>query len=193
MRDILRTERLTLRALDIADAPLFSKYASDWDIARMTGSIPHPFPLVSTEVKVMTMLSQRRRKLAFPYAITIDGGEIMGIMDLFRRSELTHYELGYWIARPFWGKGYAPEAANILLKEAINKLGVTKFVAGTFADNPASMRVLEKIGFQKTGPQGDYFSMARLEYMESIGFEMDWNAITTAGLHAGAQSAIEAE
>ena len=192
MRDILKTERLTLRTLELADAPRFSEYANDWDIARMTSSVPHPFPLVSTEVKIMTMLSKRRRGLAYPYAITLDGGDFMGIMDIFRRNKDADFELGYWVARRYWNNGYAPEAAIALLKEAVMSLGLKKIIAGVYADNPASMRVLEKIGFYKTGIDGDFFSMARLADMMSIGFEMDWDAITTAGLHGDAQSVIEA-
>ena len=192
MRDILKTNRLVLRSVAIADAPLFSQYANDWDIAKMTGSIPHPFPLVSTEVKILTMMSQKRRGLAHPYVITLDGDALIGIMDIFRRSEDAEYELGYWVARPYWGKGYAVEAAHAIMEEAHTTLGVTTFIAGVFVDNPASMRVLEKLGFKNTGSEGDYFSMARLKHMESIGFKFDLAGISTADLQASAQRAIEA-
>lgn len=171
MRDIIKTKRLQLRALKPSDAPLFSKYADDWDIAQMTGSLPHPFPLLTAEVKVLMMLSQKRRGLALPYAVTLDGKDMIGVMDLFRRHKTADYELGYWIARPYWGRGYAPEAARALMTEAENTLNISRFIAGVFADNPASMRVLTKIGFKKLGSDGPYFSMARLKHMESIGFE----------------------
>jgi len=176
MQDILKTERLILRPPNLDDAPLYSRYASDWDIARMTGSLPFPIPVVSTEIKIEMLLSRKRRGLSYPYAITLDGGDIIGAMDIFWRSENDDCELGYWIARPFWGKGYAPEAAKAVMAEANRTLNITDFVAGVFADNPASMRVLEKLGFTKTGSQGDYFSMARLKHMESIGFELEYAA-----------------
>lgn len=171
MRDLLQTERLTLRALSLSDAPLFSKYASNWNISRMTGSIPFPFPLLSAEIKITMMLSQKRRALACPYAITLNGGDLIGVMDLFRRHDDADYELGYWVASPYWGNGYAPEAAKALMDEAERSLKVRRFIAGVFADNPASMKVLTKLGFKNTGPEGQYFSMARLQHIESIGFE----------------------
>ncbi len=170
MRNIIETERLTLRPLSLSDAPLFSRYASEWDICRMTGSIPYPFPVISAEFKIMHMMSQKRRGLALPYAITLDGGDIIGIMDLFRRHRNADYELGYWVGRPFWGQGYASEAARTLMLEAQSSLGVDQFIAGVYVDNPASMRVLEKLGFTSTGSEGPYFSMARLKHIESIGF-----------------------
>ena len=193
MRDLLQTDRLILRTLAQSDAPAFSKYANDWDIARMTGSIPHPFPLVSTEIKILTMLSQKRRGLAHPYSITEDGVNMIGIMDIFRRSENADFELGYWVARPYWGLGYASEAAKALMEEAERTLGVKRFVAGVFADNPASMNVLRKIGFKQTGSEGPYFSMARLSHMESLSFERVIEANSANCLQSQAAMLIEAE
>jgi len=192
MRDIIHSERLILRDLRLSDARRFSMFVNDWDIARMTGSIPYPMPVLSAEVKILTMQSQRRRGLAYPYAITLDGQDIIGVMDLFRRSEEADYELGYWVARPFWGLGYAKEAAQALISEAVRSLGVSKIVAGVFADNPASMRVLRKIGFKTIGSEGDYFSMARLCHMESIGFELDLTRTGAKSLHPTEGKAIEA-
>lgn len=173
MRDILHTDRLILRTLRLSDAKRYSVFVSDWDVARMTGSLPYPIPLISTEIKIEMLLSKRRRGLAYPYAITENGDEIIGVMDIFKRQEQSDYELGYWVARDYWGLGYAPEAARAVLDEANRSLNVTKFVAGVFADNPGSMRVLEKLGFKNTGSEGDYFSMARLKHAESIGFSLD--------------------
>ena len=81
MRDDIRTKRLVLRELTLEDAPAFSKLAGDYDIAKMTGSIPHPFPLYSAEFKIMYMRRQKQRGLAYPYAITRDGGdgELIGV------------------------------------------------------------------------------------------------------------------
>lgn len=172
MRDILTTERLILRPLLNSDARAYTENFADWDLARMTGSFPYPLPLLSAEIKVMMLNAQKRRGLAHPYAVTENGKEMIGVMDLFRRSDAHDYELGYWIGRAHWGKGYAKEAAEALLTEAQKSLGVEVFVAGVFADNPASMRVLEKLGFENTGSEGDYYCMARLQHMESIGFRL---------------------
>ena len=139
----------------------------------MTGSLPYPIPLLSTEIKIEMLLSKRRRGLAYPYAMTENGEDIIGVMDIFLRERNSDYELGYWVGRDYWGLGYAPEAAKAVMAEAQRSLNVDRFVAGVFADNPASMRVLEKLGFKNTGIEGDYFSMARLKHAESIGFALD--------------------
>jgi len=176
MRDILQTERLVLRTLRVSDAQSYSKYASDWDVARMTGSLPYPIPVISAEIKIEMLLSRRRRGKAFPYAITLNGEDMIGVMDIFRRDDGSDFELGYWVARDYWGKGYAPEAAIAVMKEGQSSIGVNRFVAGVFSDNPASVRVLSKLGFESTGSDGDYFSMARLKHAESIGFALDLTA-----------------
>ena len=62
MRDILHTERLTLRTLRLSDAKRYSKYVSDWDVARMTGSLPYPIPLLSTEIKIEMQVRQASMK-----------------------------------------------------------------------------------------------------------------------------------
>lgn len=192
MRDILQTERLVLRTLRLSDAKAYSKYASDWDLARMTGSLPYPIPLISAEIKIEMLLSRRRRGQAYPYAITHNGEDMIGVMDIFLRDEKSDFELGYWIARDHWGHGYAPEAAMAVMEEGQRHFGVNRFIAGVFADNPASMRVLTKLGFKSTGSDGDYFSMARLKHAESIGFALDLTAQAPNRLQNSGASLIDA-
>ena len=169
MRETLHTKRLVLRQLELRDAKGFADYGTDLDIARMTGSFPHPFPLLAAEFKVMDLRAQKRRGMAHPYAITLkDGGDDMiGVADLFKRSEDALWEIGYWIARPYWGQGFMTEACSALLAEADEALGIEDRVAGVFTDNPGSARVLEKLGFERSGGTEAYFSMARLKHAMS--------------------------
>ena len=192
MREILQTDRLVLRTLRLSDARRYSNFVSDWDIAKMTGSLPYPLPVLSAEIKIEMLLSRRRRGLAYPYAITKNGDDMIGVMDIFKRTNQEDYELGYWVARDYWGKGIASESALAVMKEAQRCFGVTRFVAGVFVDNPASMRVLEKIGFKKTGSDGDYFSMARLKHAESIGFAIDLTAQLPNRLQSSERAHIDA-
>jgi len=109
----------------------------------MTGSFPHPFPLISAEFKIMYLRSLRERDLAYPYAVTeLGSDDMIGIMDLFRKDLFSPLEIGYWIAEPYWGKGYAYEAG-----------------------------VLDKLGFEQTGEREQYFSMARMKKSESLIYE----------------------
>lgn len=172
MKDTIITKSLVLRQLKETDAVALSKYGSNFDIARMTGSFPHPFPLISAEFKIMYLKSLQERGLAYPYAVTEKGSdEMIGIMDLFRKDLESPLEIGYWIAEPFWGKGYACEAGDAVMKATSDVLGPLTFKAGVFSDNPGSIRVLEKLGFVPTGEKEQYFSMARMEKSESILFE----------------------
>jgi len=165
---------LTLRPLRLNDAPAFAKHASDQDIARMTGSFPRYFPLISAEFRIMHMNAQKRRGLSFNYAITQTGqDQLIGVMDLFRPASDEILEIGYWTAKPFWGKGYATEAGRMILEAAQEHLGVKRIKASVYTDNPASLRVLEKLGFEKFGPIQPHFSMARLEKAPSISLRLD--------------------
>jgi RimJ/RimL family protein N-acetyltransferase len=172
MRDILQTERLVLRQLELRDAKAFSEYGTDIDVARMTGSFPHPFPLLAAEFKVMDLLAQKRSGLAQPYAITLKDGadDMIGVVDLFKRGTDTLWEIGYWVGRPFWGQGFMTEACAAILAEANESLGADDRLAGVFIDNPASARVLEKLGFERSGTPEFYFSMARLKKAASQNF-----------------------
>ena len=171
MRDLVKTERLTLRQTELRDAPAFSTLVSDFDIARMTGSIAYPYPLLSAEFKIMSLHAAKRRGLAHPYAVTLNGqDELIGIADLFKRDPTDLWEIGYWVGRPYWGRGYMTEACTALLGEADLALGPDDRVAGVFTDNPGSARVLEKLGFEKSGEPNTYFSMARLKRARSQDF-----------------------
>ena len=174
MRDEIQTKRLVLRELKLNDAAAFSKLASDYDISKMTGSLPHPLPLYSAEFKIMYLRHQKHRGLAYPYAITLDGGELIGVMDLFCSAPDSVLEIGYWIGKPYWGQGLSTEAAQGIINEAHDTLGVNALMAGAFADNPGSLRVLEKLGFKPTGEEEMYFSMGRMKKARSVILRLDF-------------------
>lgn len=75
-------------------------------------------------------------------------GEVVGCVGIDKRD--GDVEMGYWIARPHWGQGYATEAGRAVLEVAA-MLGHERIVAGHFLDNPASGKVLRKLGFEATG------------------------------------------
>lgn len=177
MRDRLETKRLILRQINDHDAELISQLGGDIDIARMTSTIPHPYPVMSAEFFIMTNRENRRRGLCYNYAITRkDNDELMGIVGVFRRGEDTAMELGYWIGKPFWGLGYTTEACAAILSEAKASLGVTRIIAGVFVDNPVSLKVLTKLGFKSLETYGDWFSMARMEKAKGVNLSLNFSA-----------------
>ncbi|WP_409432085.1 GNAT family N-acetyltransferase [Litorimonas sp. RW-G-Af-16] len=174
MRLILHTDRLVLRPWRHSDAPEFARLASDLDVARMTGSFPHPMPEMSAEFKITHMLARQRMGKAHPYVITQPNDDrLMGTTDLFDNGETNSFEIGYWLGKPHQGHGYATEAVTAVIQEARNTLGTQTITAGVFTDNPASLRVLQKLGFEITGMDDNYFSMARMTKAPSHILQLD--------------------
>ena len=141
---VLETERLVLRAPRLEDAKYVSALANDRRIAENTARLPHPYGLADAKEWIGAVVAQS----AETYLITV-AGEIVGACGLDVRDGVP--ELGYWLGVPFWGNGYATEAARALLDRAFADLGNEVVTAGARVSNPASRRVLEKCGFQWTG------------------------------------------
>lgn len=167
MEETLKTERLVLRQPVITDAARMSKLLSDMDIARMTCTIPYPYLPLAAEFWIMQHAASRRLGTSYGYAITKDGGDIMGIMDLFTNDD-GDKEIGYWIGKPYWGNGYITEAAQAIVDEGFRTFDVDYIDAGYFYDNPASGRVLEKIGFERKEMGSNLYSVARGERAAGI-------------------------
>lgn len=158
MYDELETERLSLRPLTSQDAPRFAQLANNFAIAKMTGTFPYPFPQLSVEGMIDIFLARAVTGRAFHWAILLQG-DFMGVVGVSRDDQ--GWELGYWIGQPFWGHGYAREAVAALLSHMSgidDKLAIT---AGVFIDNPASSKLLLKLGFRKRGEKEDSYSVAR--------------------------------
>lgn len=172
MRETLTTARLTLRPLLLADAKAYAHYGSDFEVARMTGSFPHPFPQLSAEFKIMQLQSFVRRKLAYIYVLSQDDGTFMGDFTLFRNraepGEDASFTLGYWIGRPFWAQGFISEAAQAVVSEARTTFGTDlRLLASIYHDNLGSMAIVKKLGFTRKKVEGQEstrrgFSMARM-------------------------------
>jgi len=178
MRDRIKTDRLILRPIQNRDAKNISTLGGAIEIARMTSTIPYPYPVMSAEFFIMTNRENHLRELCYNYAVTRhDDDALMGIVGIFRRGADSALELGYWIGKPHWGHGYATEACKALLMEARHSLGVTRIVAGVFVDNPASLKVLNKLGFSSLETYGNWFSMARMERAKGVNLALDYNAI----------------
>jgi RimJ/RimL family protein N-acetyltransferase len=148
----IETGRLRLRPVAPADAPAITPLVSDWEIARQTTSIPHPYPEGGAEVWIARASGERAAGRGL--AVSIEeraSGQIIGAMGLETGDEEDRLEIGYWIGRPFWGKGYATEAAAALTSWALSLHEIREVHACVFPGNPASVRVLEKAGFIRVG------------------------------------------
>ncbi|MGB0906597.1 MAG: GNAT family N-acetyltransferase [Maricaulaceae bacterium] len=194
MRPILETERLVLRPITIADAKNYAAYVSTEDVARMTGSIALPFPVMSAEFWIMEKLSKVRRGMSHIYVIELAGEiakSMIGVIDLFKRDPDGPLEIGYSLAPEAWGNGYATEACKAIINEAYETLGAKRIVAGVFADNPASIKLLHKLGFTTKDTHQQWFSMARMEKARGIYLSLDLSGHNSP-LHSGEKIAISA-
>jgi RimJ/RimL family protein N-acetyltransferase len=144
---VLTTARLRLRAPQREDAPAIAVLANDRRIAENTARIPHPYTLADAE-GFLAYLEESEIEIAF--AITLADDTLIGICGL-RMRQRKMPEIGYWLGAPFWGHGYATEAARALIDQAFEELGFEWLEAGARVSNPASRRVLEKCGFQWSG------------------------------------------
>lgn len=161
----LTTDRLILRPLTIADAAPMRALLNDVDIARMVSRIPHPYGLDDAHAYLAHLQSaDPSRERVF--AVQSDKDGLMGVVGLDPRDDGA-VELGYWLGKPFWGRGYMTEAACAVLQWAGGAWGRRFLVSRHFADNPASGRVLTKAGFLYTGEVRRSCSLARREPVSS--------------------------
>jgi RimJ/RimL family protein N-acetyltransferase len=153
-----RTDRLLLRPGWIEDAPALASAIADEMIVRNLATAPWPYRLRDAEA----FLAQPRDPVLPSFLVferTEGAPRLVGSCGLGRRpSGLV--ELGYWIARPHWGQGFATEAARAVI-EIARTLGLPQLEGSHFIDNPASGRVLEKLGFQPVGITAPRMSCAR--------------------------------
>jgi len=149
----VRTERLVLGAFDDAEAPELQRLAGAREIADTTLMIPHPYELAHAEQFIALQRDGVAEGQELIFAIhRLADARLVGAVAL-REIDPIHLqaELGYWIGVPFWNQGYATEAARAVVDLGFARLGLNRIYAHHMARNPASGRVLERIGMQREG------------------------------------------
>jgi RimJ/RimL family protein N-acetyltransferase len=156
----IETDRLVLRAPRMDDDARIAALAGDFDVARMTSRLAHPYGIEDARAFLARVEAADHAGEA---AFAVEHGDqgLIGMVG-FHPGELGP-EIGYWIGRPYWGRGMASEAAQAALSWAGREWGKRVVVSGHFADNPASARVLVKAGFLYTGVVQPRRSTARGE------------------------------
>ena len=161
MRDTIETNRLTLRPFLASDAVQVATLAGDWDVARMCARIPHPYDEDDARRWFGTLPKARADGQGFTFALANAQDGVVGAMSLERRKDGDPLVLGYWLGKPYWGRGLATEAGAAILAHATEDLGVADFRSEHFAENEASGNVLRKLGFSYTGDVRAMHCMAR--------------------------------
>ena len=147
-RPTLQTARLTLRPLAMSDAADVQRLAGAAEIARDTLRIPHPYPEGAAEEWLGFHQKELHETDEVAFAIVIrDSNEFAGVIGMVPKPFDTA-EIGYWIGVPYWGRGYATEAAGAIIRYGFTERGFNRIEAAHFARNPASGRVMEKNGMR---------------------------------------------
>ena len=157
--DEIKTKRLRLRQLTPADTERIAELGGDWDIASMTSRMPYPYTVDSAK-QWIDHLDADEKVFGIEHA-----GELIGVTGYHGDPSANSAEVGYWIGKPYWGYGFATEAASAVIDYIFrNKIAAT-ITCGHFDDNPASARVIEKLGFEKTGSQPWWCEARRIEHL----------------------------
>ena len=148
---ILQTERLLLRPPVAADISRFVPFLNDFDVTKNLSRLPHPYSEDDGCAWVVRTAGERVRGEAFPFIVMEKTeGRLIGICGVQPQLD---FMLGYWFGKPYWGRGYATEAVRRVTKFAFDELGTNRLTASWIDDNPASGRVLEKIGCKPDGTE----------------------------------------
>lgn len=150
-----RSQRLLLRPIWPEDWEGVFSGIADKDIVRNLATAPWPYTKQHARDFARLPCDPAHPRFLITLA---DNAEIIGCMGL--RPDQDAMELGYWIARCHWGQGFATEAGEAVLQIA-RMLGYSRILASHFEDNPASGRVLQKLGFRPTGRRIAQFSCGR--------------------------------
>ena len=152
----LRTARLILREPRDSDAPAWEKLCQPLEVAKNTLRMPHPYPPGAALEWVARLRQSHARGESFVFAVLVrdepDGeGTLIGSAGLHVDPPHRHAEIGYVLGIDRWGKGYATEAARAIVEFGFGTLRLHRLHAGYYTRNPASGRVLEKLGFREEG------------------------------------------
>lgn len=147
----LPAERLELRPFVLEDAQRVRSLAGEFEVADTTLTIPHPYPDGAAEEWIGTHRPAWQAGRRAIFAIT-EGDVVIGAIELHGiDGGQGRAELGFWVGLPFWNKGYCSEAARTIVGFAFRDLGLHRVQARHFVRNPASGRVLQKIGMREEG------------------------------------------
>lgn len=151
-RPTLETERLILRPFESSDASEVQRLAGSRSVADTTLNIPHPYGDGIAEEWISKHPGVFDEGKGVPFAITLkQEGSLVGAISLLGMSEGHQAELGYWIGEPFWNQGFCTEAGQAVVDYALRVLKLVRVHACHIKRNPASGRVMQKIGMKHEG------------------------------------------
>ncbi len=146
------TARLRMRAPSAADAAEIALLLGNWHVAHWLVRVPYPYRVEHARSWIERSLEERAEGVGWPFLIERrDDGALIGSIDLSVEDDRTSGAIGYWLGEKFWGRGYATEAAAVMVRFAFEIVMLNQVTANVLPDNGRSVRVLEKAGFSHIG------------------------------------------
>ncbi len=148
----IETSRLLLRPFVPGDAADVQRLAGDHEIAATTLNIPHPYADGMAEEWIASNETAWNEDERVTFAVTQKAEAILvGACGIRIQREADCGELGYWIGKEFWGRSYATEAAEAVMHFGFTELSLNRLQAQHFSQNPASGRIMQKLGMSLEG------------------------------------------
>lgn len=184
MQPTLSGARLVLRPFTAADAPAVQALAGAPEVASTTLTIPHPYEDGVAEAWIESHAPGYAAGTQATFAIVERAAqELVGATGLAIKPAHARAELGYWIGVPFWNRGYATEAAAMILRFGFEELGLHRIHAQHFVRNPSSGRVMQKLGMSYEGRLRQHLRRwGVFEDVEQYGILADEWRMNAAGL-----------
>ncbi len=148
----IEAQRLILRRFELSDSAAVQRLAGDRAIAATTLRIPHPYEYGDAMRWIGEHKERFEKGQEVVFAIVKQASaELVGAAGLTINREFNSAELGYWIGKDYWGQGYCTEAARAVVRYGFEQLGLNRIHAHHLASNPASGRVMAKVGMVREG------------------------------------------
>ncbi|MEP3430097.1 MAG: GNAT family N-acetyltransferase [Roseibium sp.] len=150
----IRSERLLLRAPALHDIQECAELLGDYEVAKMLSRVPYPYDLELGKAYLgRASENWNEPHLAEELVFHIDhDGQMFGGLSFKKLQETP--EIGYWLGRPYWGKGFMSEAVSAAIGWLFQNTGHACVVSEAMTENPASLKVMEKLGFRVIGEVG---------------------------------------
>ncbi|MCM3617676.1 GNAT family N-acetyltransferase [Sutcliffiella horikoshii] len=146
------TDRLYLRIFEESDAETVQVLCNNINIYKSTLYLPFPYSLNDALGWMKNHQKNFEEDCSYEFAITDRiNGNLFGAISLTNNQKFNHGEIAYWIGEEYWGKGYGTEAAKAIIDFAFKEKKLHKVFARYFKSNPASGRIMQKVGMVQEG------------------------------------------
>ena len=165
MSIIINTERLTLKKIEKKDLKILINHLNNWNVVKWLVNVPYPYTLTDAETWLDKSSKEELALNIYLKSILIGG------ITIDKRTTNNSPVLGYWIGEEYWGKGYALEACNFLIRYFFSNHSGNILYASHMLKNEKSKKIILSLGFKEIG-LGSKYSLSRQEEIEDINYQL---------------------